>query len=116
MRKRRIMATEFKKSKTYQNLQTAFAGEAQAFTKYSYYASKAKKDGYEYLQYIKYAKFDSKEEIEVYFTSNFTENKVYKIIYNSRIASITGNSPKAIYIRNIKVYDFWKKINKIIFR
>ncbi len=74
--------------------------------------SKAKKDGYEYLQYIKYAKFDSKEEIEVFFTSNFTENKVYKIIYNSRIASITGNSPKAIYIRNIKVYDFWKKINQ----
>lgn len=74
--------------------------------------SKAKKGGYEYLQYIKYAKFDSKEEIEVYFTSNFTENKVYKITYNSRIADITGNSPKAIYIRNIKVYDFWKKINQ----
>lgn len=74
--------------------------------------SKAKKEGYEYLQYLKYAKFDSKEEIEVFFTSNFTENKVYKIIYNSTIASITGNSPKAIYIRNIKVYDFWKKINQ----
>ena len=74
--------------------------------------SMAKKDGHQYLQYIKYAKFDSKEEIEVYFTSNFTENKVYKIVYKSTIASITGNSPKAIYIRNIKVYDFWKKINQ----
>ena len=74
--------------------------------------SMAKKDGHQYLQYIKYAKFDSKEEIEVYFTSNFTENKVYKIVYKSTIASITGNSPKATYIRNIKVYDFWKKINQ----
>ncbi len=73
---------------------------------------KAKEDGYEYMEYLKYAKFDSKEEIEVYFTSNFTDNKVYKIVYRSRIATITGNSPKAIYIRNIKVYDFWKKINQ----
>ncbi len=74
--------------------------------------AKAKKDKHEYLQYLKYAKFDSKEEIEVYFTSNFTENKVYKIVYKSRIADINGNSQKAIYIRNIKVYDFWKKINQ----
>lgn len=74
--------------------------------------TKAKKDNHQYLQYLKYAKFDSKEEIEVYFTSNFTENKVYKIVYDSRIADITGNSPKAVYIRNIKVYDFWKKMNQ----
>ena len=72
----------------------------------------AKKDGHQYMQYIKYVKYDSKEEIEVYFTSNFTENKVYKIVYKSTIANITGNSPKAVYIRNIKVYDFWKKINQ----
>ena len=74
--------------------------------------NKAKKAGYQYVQFLEYTKFDSKEEIEVYLTSNFTENKVYKIIYRSRIASITGNSPKAIYIRNIKIYDFWKKINQ----
>ena len=73
---------------------------------------KSKKGGYQYLQFLKYAKFDSKEEIEIYLTSNFTENKIYKIVYRSRIASITGNSPKAVYIRNIKVYDFWKKINQ----
>ncbi|MBR1948905.1 MAG: hypothetical protein IKA30_03830 [Alphaproteobacteria bacterium] len=72
----------------------------------------AKKEGHEYLYYLKYAKFDSKEEIEIYLTSNFTENKVYKIIYKSKIAAINGNSPKAIYIRNLKVYDFWKKINQ----
>lgn len=33
-------------SKTEKNLQTAFAGESQARNKYSYYASKAKKDGF----------------------------------------------------------------------
>ena len=35
-----------KGSKTEQNLMAAFAGESQARNKYSYYASKAKKEGY----------------------------------------------------------------------
>ena len=35
-----------KGTKTEQNLMTAFAGESQARNKYTYYASKAKKDGY----------------------------------------------------------------------
>ena len=38
---------EFKGSKTEKNLELAFAGEAQAVLKYRYYASKAKKEGYE---------------------------------------------------------------------
>ncbi|MCC8163450.1 MAG: rubrerythrin family protein [Lachnospiraceae bacterium] len=37
---------ELKGTKTEQNLMTAFAGESQAHTKYLYYASQAKKDGY----------------------------------------------------------------------
>lgn len=37
---------DLKGTKTEQNLQAAFAGESQAHTKYLYYASKAKKDGY----------------------------------------------------------------------
>ena len=37
---------ELKGTKTEKNLQAAFAGESQAHTKYQYYASKAKKDGY----------------------------------------------------------------------
>lgn len=40
---------EFKNSKTYENLQTAFAGESQARNKYTYYASKARKDGYQQI-------------------------------------------------------------------
>lgn len=37
---------EIKGTQTERNLQTAFAGESQAHTKYLYYASKAKKDGF----------------------------------------------------------------------
>jgi rubrerythrin len=37
---------ELKGSKTEANLKTAFAGESEARNKYTYYASKAKKDGY----------------------------------------------------------------------
>ena len=37
---------ELKGSKTEANLLTAFAGESQARNKYTYYASKARKDGY----------------------------------------------------------------------
>ncbi|MBR4105747.1 MAG: hypothetical protein IKK52_00410 [Alphaproteobacteria bacterium] len=73
---------------------------------------KAKKDGFEYVQYMKFAKFETKEELEFYLTSNFTGNKIYKIEYRSLIASINGNSPKAIYIRNLKIYDFWRRINR----
>lgn len=38
---------DLKGTKTEKNLQKAFAGESQAYNKYGYFASKAKKDGYE---------------------------------------------------------------------
>jgi rubrerythrin len=43
---------EFKGSQTEKNLQAAFAGESQARNKYTYYASKARKDGYEQVAAI----------------------------------------------------------------
>ena len=43
---------ELKGSKTKENLLKAFAGESQARNKYTYYASKAKKDGYEQIAAI----------------------------------------------------------------
>ena len=43
---------ELKGSRTEQNLMAAFAGESQARNKYSYYASQAKKDGYEQIAAI----------------------------------------------------------------
>ena len=43
---------ELKGSKTESNLMTAFAGESQARNKYTYFASKAKKEGYEQIASI----------------------------------------------------------------
>ena len=43
---------ELKGSKTYDNLMAAFAGESQARNKYTYYASKAKKEGYNQIASI----------------------------------------------------------------
>ncbi len=43
---------ELKGTQTEKNLQTAFAGESQARNKYTYFASKARKDGYEQIAAI----------------------------------------------------------------
>lgn len=43
---------ELKGTKTEANLMAAFAGESQARNKYSYYASKARKEGYEQIANI----------------------------------------------------------------
>lgn len=43
---------ELKGSQTEKNLMTAFAGESQARNKYTYFASKARKDGYEQIAAI----------------------------------------------------------------
>lgn len=46
------MKTKYDGTKTLENLKTAFAGESQARNKYDFYASKAKKDGYEQIAAI----------------------------------------------------------------
>ena len=43
---------DLKGTKTEKNLQDAFAGESQARNKYTYFASKARKDGYEQIAAI----------------------------------------------------------------
>ena len=43
------MMKDLKGTKTEANLMAAFAGESQARNKYTYYASKAKKEGYEQI-------------------------------------------------------------------
>ncbi|TCL41590.1 rubrerythrin [Harryflintia acetispora] len=59
---------ELKGSKTEANLLTAFAGESQARNKYTYYASKAKKEGYEQISAI-FAETaaNEKEHAELWF-------------------------------------------------
>ena len=59
---------ELKGSKTWENLQAAFAGESQAHTKYLYYASKAKKDGYvQIAQLFEDTARNEKEHAKIWF-------------------------------------------------
>ena len=59
---------ELKGSKTEQNLQTAFAGESQARNKYTYFASKAKKDGYvQIAQIFEETANNEKEHAKIWF-------------------------------------------------
>ncbi len=53
---------ELKGSKTEQNLMTAFAGESQARNKYTYFASVAKKEGYEQIAEIFLKTADNEKE------------------------------------------------------
>lgn len=53
---------ELKGSKTEQNLMAAFAGESQARNKYTYFASKAKKEGYEQIAAIFQETADNEKE------------------------------------------------------
>ncbi|MBQ9597393.1 MAG: rubrerythrin family protein [Bacteroidales bacterium] len=57
-----------KGSKTERNLQEAFAGESMARNKYTYYASKAKKDGYVQISKIfEETAANEKEHAEIWF-------------------------------------------------
>ena len=59
---------DLKGSKTEQNLMTAFAGESQARNKYTYYASKARKDGYVQIAKIfEETAANEKEHAELWF-------------------------------------------------
>ena len=57
-----------KGSKTEKNLMTAFAGESQARNKYTYYAGKAKKEGFEQIAAIFQETADNeKEHAKIWF-------------------------------------------------
>ena len=59
---------ELKGSRTEANLMAAFAGESQARNKYTYYASKAKKDGYVQIAKIFEETADNeKEHAKIWF-------------------------------------------------
>lgn len=62
------MAKSLKGTKTEQNLKIAFAGESQARNKYDYFASKAKKDGYEQIAAIfQETALNEKEHAKLWF-------------------------------------------------
>jgi hypothetical protein len=72
----------------------------------------ARENKYEYVAQAQFNKYETQETVQIFLTSTFTNNKIYKITYRTEAANNAGNSAKAQYLRNIKVYDFWKKINQ----
>ena len=56
------MKTKYDGTKTYENLKKAFAGESEARNKYTFFASKAKNDGYEQIAAIFTETADNEKE------------------------------------------------------
>ncbi len=62
------MATKYSGTQTEKNLEAAFAGESQARNKYTYFASKAKKEGFEQIAALFQKTADNeKEHAELWF-------------------------------------------------
>ncbi|MBO4538391.1 MAG: rubrerythrin family protein, partial [Erysipelotrichaceae bacterium] len=92
---------ELKGSKTEQNLLTAFAGESQARNKYTYYASKAKKEGYEQIAAIFMETAENeKEHAKMWF----------KALHEGEIPSTLQNLKDAADGENFEWTDMYKKM------
>ena len=89
---------ELKGSKTEQNLMTAFAGESQARNKYTYYASKAKKEGYNQIAAIfEETANNEKEHAKLWF----------KLLHNGEIPSTEENLKDAAAGENYEWTDMY---------
>lgn len=69
-----------KGTKTEQNLQTAFAGESQARNKYTFYASQAKKEGFDHIAKLFEMVGEIEKEHEARYLAlckNIEEGKVF---------------------------------------
>ena len=82
---------EFKGSRTQANLMAAFAGESQARNKYTYYASKAKKDGYEQIAAIFTETADNEKEHAKIWFKELHDGAVPSTIDNLRDAAAGEN-------------------------
>ena len=83
--------TEFKGSKTEANLLAAFSGESQARNKYTYYASQAKKDGYEQIAAIFLETADNEKEHAKMWFKALNGGKVPDTVTNLRDAAAGEN-------------------------
>ena len=89
---------ELKGSQTEKNLMTAFAGESQARNKYTYYASKAKKDGYEQIAAIfEETAGNEKEHEKIWF----------KLLHVGAVPSTTENLKDAANGENYEWTDMY---------
>ena len=94
---------ELKGSKTEKNLMDAFAGESQARNKYTYFASKARKDGYEQIAEIfEETANNEKEHAKLWF----------KLLNNNSIPSTVENLKSAAEGENFEWTDMYDRMAK----
>ena len=94
---------KLKGSKTEKNLMEAFAGESQARMKYTYYASKAKKDGYEQIAAIfEETANNEKEHAKMWF----------KLLHDGEIPSTIENLKDAASGENYEWTDMYDRMAK----
>ena len=94
---------ELKGSKTEQNLMKAFAGESQARNKYTYFASKAKKAGYEQIAAIfEETANNEKEHAKMW----------YKELHGGSIPSTIDNLKEAADGENYEWTDMYEEFAK----
>ena len=90
-------------TKTEQNLKDAFAGESQAHTKYLYYASKAKKDGFEQIAgFFEETARNEKEHAKIWF----------KFLHEGDIPTTTQNLSDAADGENYEWTDMYELMAK----
>ena len=95
---------ELKGSQTEKNLQAAFAGESQARNKYTYWASKAKKEGYEQLAAIFLETAENeKEHAKLWF----------KYLEGGEIKSTAENLKAAAEGENFEWTDMYKEFAEV---
>jgi rubrerythrin len=94
---------ELKGTKTEKNLMEAFAGESQAHTKYLYYASKAKKEGYVQISnlFIETA-LNEKEHAKLWF----------KYLHGGEVPATTQNLEDAANGENFEWTDMYERMAK----
>ena len=90
---------EIKGTKTEKNLNAAFAGESQARVKYQFYASKAKKEGYEQIAAIFQETSDNEKE----------HAKIWYKLLHDGVADTMTNLKDAAAGENYEYTDMYKK-------
>ena len=94
---------ELKGSKTERNLMEAFAGESQARNKYTYFASKAKKEGYEQIAAIFLETAENeKEHAKIW----------YKLLNGGEVGTTTDNLKAAAEGENFEWTDMYDRFAK----
>ncbi len=92
-----------KGTKTEANLQAAFAGESQARNKYTYYASKARKEGYEQIAAIfEETAANEKEHAKMWF----------KLLHDNSIPDTITNLTDAAAGENYEWTDMYEQFAK----